>query len=145
MLLHVQFGRRHVYHAKVLVVDDDENILSAFRDFLKNEDYVMIAASSAGEAMDRLKKNHVDLVITDVRLKAQSGVTFLLEVKRMLSEVPVIVITGYPEVIGEHDAKIFGADYLFVKPLELDKLRDAMRKCLRHTNVPITHKMHRIP
>jgi len=123
---------------RILVVDDDQNILSAFRDFLRKEHYGMIAASSAEEAMDRLKKNDVDLVVTDVRLKAQSGVTFLLELKRMLPGVPVIIITGYPEVVSEKDARAFGADYFFVKPLELDKLRDAIKDCLRH-NIASTH------
>lgn len=119
-----------MHHQRVLVVDDDQNILAAFRDFLKKEHYGMIAASTAEEALERLKERTVDLVITDVRLKAQSGVMFSLEVKRIRPNIPIIMVTGYPEVVSEQDARVYGADYFFVKPLNLDTLREAVRKCL---------------
>jgi FixJ family two-component response regulator len=63
-------------------------------------------------------------------LKGQSGVTFLLEVKRVRQSTPMIVMTGYPEVISESEVKEYGADYFFQKPLNLEKFRDAVRKCL---------------
>ena len=115
---------------KILVVDDDENILSAFGDFLRKEHYGMITASSAEEAMDHLEQHHVDLLIADVRLKSQSGVTLLMEAKRAFPRLRIILITGYPDLVEEMDAKTFGADYFFLKPLDIDRLRDAIRKCL---------------
>jgi len=127
------------YHPKVLVVDDDENILSAFSDFLKKERCDMIATSSADEAMEQLGCHHIDLLISDVRLKARSGVTFLIHAKQLYPKLPTVVITGYPDVINEKDAKAFGADYFFLKPLDLDKLREAVRRCL-HLNSVSLHK-----
>ena len=118
----------------VLMVDDDPNILSAFADFFRKEECRMIASSSAEEAMGILCQHSIDLIITDIRLKEQSGITFLLEVKRIRSFLPVIVITGYPDLIGEEDVKRLGANYLFVKPLDLEKLRDAVRTCLWRGN-----------
>lgn len=123
------------HQPKVLVVDDDQNILSAFEDFLRRERCSMIAASSAEEALKKVKLQHVDLLITDIRLKYQSGVTFFMYVKEIEPELPVIVITGYPDIISEEDVKAYGADYFFLKPLELDKLREAVRKCLHLNNV----------
>jgi len=117
----------------VLVTDDDNNILAAFEDFLRRENCSMIGVSSAEEALQKLEDHRVDLLVTDVRLKLQSGVTLLLHVKAMLPKLPVIVITGYPDRITEAAAKTYGADYVFLKPLELDKLRDAVRTCL-HMN-----------
>ena len=118
----------------VLVVDDDPNILSAFGDFFRKEECRMIASSSMEEALEILKESSVNLIITDIRLKGRSGVTFLLEVKRIWQDLPVIVISGYPDVITENDLQKYGADYFFVKPLDLEKLREAVRECL-----------HRIP
>jgi two-component system response regulator FlrC len=115
---------------KVLVVDDDENIRAAFSDLLKREQCSMIAAASAEEAVAKLTRHHVDLVITDVRLKGQSGATLLLQVKAQWPDLPIIVITGYPNSISEHDAKVFGARFFFVKPLELSTMREAIRSCL---------------
>jgi len=118
------------YAKTVLVVDDDPNILSAFQDFFRKEGCSIISSSSAESAMELLKQHSVDLIITDIRLKEQSGLTFLLEVKRVWRGLPVIVMTGYPEVITENDVKHYGADFFFQKPLNLEKFRDAVRKCL---------------
>jgi DNA-binding NtrC family response regulator len=115
---------------KVLVVDDDQNILSAFEDFLRKERCAMIAASSAEEAVEKVRHEPVDLLITDIRLKCQSGVTFFMHMKANQPDLRIIVITGYPDLISGEDVKLFGADYFFLKPLELNKLRGAVRACL---------------
>ncbi|MDP1677534.1 MAG: response regulator [Bacteroidota bacterium] len=117
------------YAKTVLVVDDDPNIISAFEDFFQKEECCIISSSSAESAMELLRQHSVDLIITDIRLKEQSGLTFLLEVKRVWRGLPIIVMTGYPEVITESDVKHYGADFFFQKPLDLGKLRDAIRKC----------------
>jgi DNA-binding NtrC family response regulator len=120
-------------HPNVLVVDDDENILSAFRDFLRRENCSAVTALSAEEALKEMDRHTIDLVITDVRLKSQSGITFFMRLKSRRRDLPVIVITGYPNLIGGEEVKALGADYFFLKPLELDKLREAVRRCL-HLN-----------
>ena len=117
----------------VLVVDDDHNILAAFEDFLRRENCSMIGVTSAEEALRKLEDHHVNLLVTDVRLRLQSGVTLLLQAKAILPKLPVIIITGHPDLITETAVKTYGADYFFLKPLELDKLRDAVRTCL-HMN-----------
>ena len=57
----------------------------------------------------------------------------------LLVLLTIIVITGYPDLINEKDVKAYGADYFFLKPLELDKLREAVRKCL-HLNDISNHR-----
>ena len=56
--------------------------------------------------------------------------TFLLVIKRVRQSTPMIVMTGYPEVISESEVKQYGADFFFQKPLNLEKFRDAVRRCL---------------
>lgn len=119
---------------RVLVVDDDDNILLAFRSFLKKEMCSVDAASSAEEALSKLKRFTYNLVITDIRMGGQSGITFSLKVKHRYPEIPVIVITGHPDLITESEVKKLGADYFFLKPLELEKLRKAIRECLHLNN-----------
>jgi DNA-binding NtrC family response regulator len=121
------------YQPTVLITDDDHNILAAFEDFFRRENCSVIGVTSAEEALHKLESHHVDLLVTDVRLKLQSGVTLLLHAKAILPKLPVIVVTGYPDLITETDAKMYGANYFFLKPLELDKLREAVRTCL-HMN-----------
>jgi DNA-binding NtrC family response regulator len=115
----------------VLVLDDDANILAAFEDFFAKEQCTMVAASTTVEAMKLIDDQHFDLLITDIRLKSNSGVTLFLNARIRNPHLPVIVITGYPESIDEATLKSFGADFLLLKPLELDKLRSAVRACLQ--------------
>lgn len=118
------------YPPRVLVVDDDENIISAFEDFFRREKCTMIPAASGGEAVKIVERGGIDLLITDVRFKYQSGVTMFLEVKSIRKDLPVIVITGYPESITEEEVKALGAECMLFKPLDLSKLRQAIRFCL---------------
>jgi two-component system response regulator HydG len=69
-------------------------------------------------------------LISDIRLKDTSGVTLFMEAKRLYPKLPVIVITGYPDLVTEDVIKEYGADFFLIKPLDLLKLRHAMRTCL---------------
>ena len=115
---------------QVMVVDNDENILSAFEDFLRKENCQIVAETSAEEALAHFAEQRIDLLITDIRVRLHSGITLLLQVRAAYPHVPTIVITGHPDVITEKEVLEYGADYFFLKPLELDKLRFALRKCL---------------
>ena len=116
---------------RILVLDDDEYILSAFKDFFKKEQYIMIAASSAEEAMKKLEEVKVDLLITDIRLNGRSGVTFFLNAKILYPLLPAIIMTGYPGLAKEQEILSLGADFFLIKPLDLEELRKAIRICLK--------------
>lgn len=115
-----------------LVVDDDKNIIAAFEQFFKKEQCTLITATNVEDALSILQDRRVDLLITDIKLRRRSGVTLFTEVRTSRPELPVIVITGYPDLISESKIRLLGADYFFLKPLDLDELRTAVRKCL-HT------------
>jgi DNA-binding response OmpR family regulator len=119
------------HQPRALVVDDDENILSAFENFFRREHCAMLSASGPDEALRLLAGGGVNLVIADIKLEWESGVAFCRKLKGMHRHVPLIVITGYPNLVPEGDARSAGADFYFLKPLELDELRGAVRKCLR--------------
>jgi DNA-binding NtrC family response regulator len=120
---------------KVLVLDDDVNILRAFQDFLKGEECAMVAASAPDEAVERMRNIKFDLLITDLRLNLESGVTFVLHAKRIQPKIPIIVITGYPDTINESELKSYGVNHFLLKPLELKELQLAVRSCLQHNEV----------
>jgi DNA-binding NtrC family response regulator len=129
------------HQPKVLIVDDDENIVSAFEDFFRKERCTLVSASNVKDALGVITHQSIDLVITDIRMKWQSGVTLLVELKQLHPRLPVIVITGYPNMISEADIREIGADYYFVKPLELDQLRSAVRDCLNRPAVSAHRNM----
>ena len=125
---------------KVLVVDDDVNILSAFEEFFKKENCEMVATSTGEEALKMIEDQHFDLLISDIRLKSNSGVTLFLNARIVKPHLPVIIITGYPDSIDEPTLKSIGADFFLLKPLELDKLRSAVRTCLRKRDFDTTSR-----
>lgn len=115
----------------VLVVDDDKNILKSFKMLLDSENIDMIAASSAEEAMEKIKGRKLNLIITDFMLETKSSVELFTLIKKHHASVPIAVITGYPELVSEKDVKMFGANYFLTKPLELGNLRTLIRNtCL---------------
>lgn len=115
---------------KVLVVDDDRNIFEVLRNFLRREGCDVVWASTPEVALGRIHENDIDLLISDIRPEHQSGRGLLAQLKSIKSDLPVILITGYPEAISEKDVKALGADHFFQKPLDLLQMRRAVRSCL---------------
>ena len=91
----------------------------------------MIAAPTPREALVRLENEKFDLLITDLRLNLESGVTFIIHARRLQTKTPIIVITGYPDTASESELKSYGVERVLLKPLELKELQDAVRHSLR--------------
>ncbi|MDP4175993.1 MAG: response regulator [Bacteroidota bacterium] len=113
----------------VLVVDDDKKIIEAFKYLMESENLNMISASNVDEVMERIEGKDLDLIITDFMLETKSSIELFTLIRKSHPEVPVVVMTGYPELISEKDVKNFGGNYLLTKPLELTKLRGVIRTC----------------
>lgn len=111
----------------VLVVDDDTKILEAFEILMTSENLNMISATDIDEVMDKIQGKKIDLIITDFMLKTKSSIELFTLIRKNNPEIPVVVMTGYPELISEKDIKMFGGNYFLTKPLELGKLRNVIR------------------
>ena len=80
----------------VILVDDEEMVLTSLNSFLTLEtDYEVHTFTSAKEALEFIKKNEVDLVISDYLMPEMDGISFLAEVKKLKPEIPRIILTGY--------------------------------------------------
>ena len=116
--------------ADILVVDDDENICAAFQLFLTDEGHRPTIVSSGDEAIDKVQDIHPDLVIMDVRMPGTGGLEALERIKSLEPDTYVLIMTAYSSSQTSIDAMKLGAfDYLN-KPLDLDDLRDVIRKAL---------------
>lgn len=114
----------------VLVVDDDKKILDAFRYLMESENLNMIEASNCDEVMEKIEGKNLDMIITDFMLETKSSIELFTLIRKTHPDLPVVVMTGYPELISEKDVKNFGGNYLLTKPLELTKLRSVIRTCV---------------
>src|SRR6184192_3917569 len=112
--------------ARILVVDDEAAILRLLKEALTQWGYQVTGASSGAEALQALRGDMFDAVITDIRMPDMNGLELLKEIKRHDESVEVVVMTGYPTIASAVEALKEGAfDYLS-KPLLLDELRHLM-------------------
>src|SRR3989442_233824 len=110
--------------ARILVVDDEAAILRLLKEALTQWGYQVTGATSAAEALQALRGDMFDAVITDIRMPDMNGLELLKEIKRHDESVEVVVMTGYPTIASAVEALKEGAfDYLS-KPLLLDEQRD---------------------
>jgi DNA-binding NtrC family response regulator len=82
----------------IVLVDDEEMVLTSLRSILALEtDYNVNTFLSAGEALDFIGSNDVDLVISDYLMPEMDGITFLAKVRDIKPEIPRIILTGYAD------------------------------------------------
>jgi len=126
---------------KILVVDSDKNIISAFSNYLRKKNYSMTGVNSVDAGLNKVHQQKFNLMITDIRVNSEYGTSFISKVKEVQKNLPIIAITSYPDQINESDLKIYGVDYLFIKPLELSELDKAIEKSLKSSL--INNKNHK--
>jgi len=110
-----------VSRPSILVVDDEPNSLFGICQVLTDEGFQTLPAKSGGEALEKIKTDAVNLIITDEKMPDMSGMQLLLEVKKSDPHIPVILITAYGSVTLAVEAVKKGAFYFFEKPI-FDKL-----------------------
>lgn len=101
----------------ILVVDDEPNSLFVTSQLLKDQSYQVITAESGESALNKLKGDHINLVVTDERMPGISGMQVLRETKKYDSQIPVIILTGYGTIPLTINALKEGAFYFFEKPV----------------------------
>ena len=115
---------------RILLVDDESDIRSVFRDKLEVSGFDVEEAESAEQALAKLHKFDPDLVITDVRMDGITGLELLARIRESMSNVDVIVMTGHDAMSSAVEAMKLGAfDYL-VKPVGLEQLRIVVDRCM---------------
>lgn len=93
-------------------------------------DYFSIGVESGEHALDQLKIQDFDLVISDIRMPSMDGLTLLKNIKQTSPEVPVVMITAYPSTCPVQKAMQEGADGYLAKPFRIEKIDELMRNLL---------------
>lgn len=116
---------------RILVVDDEENMLALLRRVLGKEGY-QIECANSGEAAMALALHHAfQLAIVDVFMPDTDGIEMLKKLKAIDKDMPVVMITAFPSWEKEEAAKQFGcAAYLF-KPLDMSHLKSLIKAKIR--------------
>jgi EAL domain-containing protein (putative c-di-GMP-specific phosphodiesterase class I) len=111
---------------KVLLVDDDTAVRNALRRVLERRGYRVFACSSGGEALEHLAAGGYDAMVSDVRMPGMSGLKLLRAVREHDLDLPVILVTGNPDLASATEAVEYGAFQYLIKPVESDRLDEAV-------------------
>jgi len=120
---------------RVLIVDDEPQILRALRINLQARQYDVVVAASGGEALHETATARPDLVILDLGLPDIDGVEVIRKV-RAWSPVPIVVLSGRADSRDKVDALDAGADDYVTKPFSIDELLARMRAVTRRQASP---------
>ncbi len=113
----------------LLLVDDEENIVSALRRLLRAEGWQLLSATSAEQALHQMARHEVDVVLSDQRMPGMTGVELLRRAKELYPETIRLVLSGYTELQSITDAINEGAIYKFLaKPWDDEQLRAHLRE-----------------
>jgi DNA-binding NtrC family response regulator len=128
--------------AHVVVTEDDNTQREIIRDILTASNYDATACSGAAEALDTIRKDNVDLLLTDLRMPEMDGLELLREAKKLRPDMEVVVMTAYATVQTAVTAMKEGATDYLAKPFDKDELllvveRALERGSLKRENVEL--------
>jgi PAS domain S-box-containing protein len=117
---------------RILLVDDEEAIVETVKQMLDRLGYIVVPRTSSIEALETFRKDPegFDLVITDLTMPRMTGAEFTKELMRLRPDIPIILCTGYSELMGEEEAKAMGIKEFFKKPIRAQKMLEKIRHVL---------------
>ncbi len=111
---------------KILIIDDEEAIRLALHDILEYENYNLVEAESAAQALSILEKEKFDTIISDIKMPNMDGLELLSKIQE-ICDTPVIMITGHGNIDTAIEAIKRGAYDFIPKPLDLNRLLVSVR------------------
>jgi DNA-binding NtrC family response regulator len=120
---------------KVLVVDDDAIVIKSCRRILEAEGFEVVSFPSADDALKTIKDYKFDLLLLDVKMPKHDGMYLMSEIKKIWSDIPIIVMSGYPTPETVADVLKLGAKQFIPKPFRPDELVKVVKEVLQKFRV----------
>jgi DNA-binding NtrC family response regulator len=117
--------------ARILIIDDDENIRKVLQTILEDEGYAVETADTAKKGIERSEKAFYNLALIDVRLPDMEGIELLSKMRNTKPKMRKIIVTGYPTLQNAVSAVNKGADAYVTKPFEVEKILQTIREQLK--------------
>ncbi|MCD6249839.1 MAG: response regulator [candidate division Zixibacteria bacterium] len=123
--------------SRIIIVDDEERMCNSLSELLAGEGHEVVAFPKPAEAVEAIRTQKVDLVITDIRMPEIDGLEILRVVKETDEDIPVILLTGYASLDSALGAIGEGAyDYL-LKPVDFSRLELSVNRALEHRHAEL--------
>ncbi len=130
---------------KVLIVDDERDIVKVLMIRLRGAGYEVVTAFDGAQAIFVAHKEKPDLIILDIRMPAGDGFSVVEKLKHSTDtfSIPVIFLTGGPERDSEEKAMTLGARFYIKKPYDPEELLDAVKRALeKDSDTSSDHRDH---
>ncbi len=136
-------GRRDGRPSRVLVVDDAEGIRVALEECLRVNGYEVASAASGAEALDLLRREQFDLLLTDQAMPGLSGLELTAEAIRMHPNIPVVLLTAHTDVDLARASLRSGASDFITKPINIQELPIVIERNLTRRRLEIARLKER--
>ena len=117
---------------KVLLVDDEAEIIWILRKIIRDAGHKPICATSGKEGLEKFKRSrNLDIAIIDLMLDDENGLTFIRKAKAVNDKVKFVIISAFGTSDTESKARRLGVRHFFHKPLRVERLLETINKdCL---------------
>lgn len=115
---------------KILIADDEGDFRDIIKDILIEEQFSLAEASSGLNALEIFKNNHFDVVLLDLRMPDLDGIETMKELKKIDSQIPIIILTAFGDIPTAVEAVKLGAYDFITKPPEFDKLITIIKRAV---------------
>ena len=112
---------------KVLLIDDEPIVAERVKSSLEMSDYHVDAFVSSQDAIDQLKKEKYDILITDLKMKSPDGMEVLRIARQIQSDIKALVITGFATNKTAEEARQSGAVEFIAKPFKMSELKEMLK------------------
>jgi DNA-binding NtrC family response regulator len=117
--------------ARILIVDDDENVRKTMKAILEDENYSVEIATNGKEAIQMSNEKMYNLALLDIRLPDMEGVELLKLMKEYVPRTRKIMVTGFPTIQNAVTAVNKKADAYLLKPVDVEKLLEIVKEQIR--------------
>lgn len=121
----------------LLIADDEDNIAQLLERILKDKGYNIFIANDGEEAFEIVKINHIDIVISDIRMPKIDGISLLKKIKEFDSFIEVLIMTAFADLETAIEAIKMGARDYIRKPFDIEEVLEAVDK----TSLIVGHKI----
>jgi len=119
-------------NAKILIVDDETNIIDVLETFVVSEGYSVKTTELPEKALSLIDSNEFDLVVTDLKMTPIDGMSILRHAKRKDPNTQVLMMTAFASIETAIEALKAGAFDYILKPFKLDEVKLYIRRALEH-------------
>ena len=119
----------------VLVVDDEPQILATLKKYLSMENYQVLTANDAFEALEMYKEYAPGIILTDIRMPGKSGLELLEEIRRKDADTEIIVVTGHGDLDSAIQAlKLHASDFI-LKPIDFEVILMTLERAVERISL----------